>query len=219
MAAVKVEGQGELKTKYKAVLAEFDRQLSRLLDGLRETNTLVVLLGDNGPSPPFERDRTGGLRGQKLSLYEGGVRVPYFVWWPGQVPAGRVDESTVVSSVDLLPTLARLCSATIPDGVEPDGMDVSPAFVGETIARTKPLFWEYGRNDKSFDYPKNQRHRSPNVAVREGTFKLLINADGEGVELYDLATDREEARNISKERPEVVERMKGLALAWRRALP
>jgi arylsulfatase A-like enzyme len=219
MAAVKVQGEGEQKTKYKAVLAEFDRQLSRLLDGLRETNTLVVLLGDNGPSPPFERDRTGGLRGQKLSLYEGGVRVPWFVWWPRRVPAGRVDETSVVSSVDLLPTLARLCSAGIPEDVTPDGIDVSAAFLGETIARDKPLYWEYGRNETSFAYPMDERHRSPNVAVRDGNWKLLVRSNGEGIELYDLGTDREEAKNIAEERPEVAERLKGETLAWKRALP
>ena len=82
MKAVRTDGETEQKTRYKAVLAGLDVQIGRLLDGLKGTNTLVLFLGDNGASQPLARQRVGGLRGQKLSLYEGCVRVPFVAWWP-----------------------------------------------------------------------------------------------------------------------------------------
>jgi arylsulfatase A-like enzyme len=216
--AVKSNGEAEQKTKYKAVLANADRQLGRLIDGLKQTNTLVLFLGDNGASPPFERERSGGLRGQKLSLYEGGIRVPLIAWWPG-VTKGTVNETTVFATVDFLPTLANICGAKLPSKFTADGEDLSAAIQGQTPNRTKPLFWEYGRNATSFAYPRDAHHRSPNVAVREGDWKLLVNADGTHAELYTLATDRNETKNVAAEKPELAQRLKTLALNWRNVLP
>jgi arylsulfatase A-like enzyme len=80
---------------FDAVLDEYDRQIGRLLDFLKqsglEKNTIVLLTSDNGPNPSFDHQRTAGLRGQKWSLYEGGVREPLIIRWPGRVPAGRID--------------------------------------------------------------------------------------------------------------------------------
>src|SRR5262249_55685286 len=116
MKAVRTEGEFEQRTRYRAVLFDLDKQVGRLLDGLKGTNTLVLFLGDNGAPPPFERERVGGLRGQKLSLYEGGIRVPFAVWWPGQVRGGVVNERTVLAAIDILPTLATVCGAKLPTG-------------------------------------------------------------------------------------------------------
>jgi arylsulfatase A-like enzyme len=85
--------------------------------------------------------------------------------------------------------------------------------------RTKPLFWEYGRNDQSFAYPPGPKHRSPNVAIRDGDWKLLVNADGTRAELYDLAADPKETRDRAADQPEVTHRLMDLALRWRKAQP
>lgn len=219
MNAVRIAGESAQKTRYRAVLVALDGAIGRLTDGLKGTNTLVVFLGDNGASPPFERERVGGLRGQKLSLYEGGVRVPFIAWWPKEVKGGLVNSSTVIASLDLLPTLAKLCAAKLPDGYKPDGVDMSRAILGEKSVREKPIFWEYGRNDQSFAFPKGEGHKSPNLAVRDGDWKLLVNADGTGVELYDLASDIKEARNRAADKPDVVKRLSTSVLAWRKSLP
>lgn len=206
------------------VIAEMDRQIGRLLDGLRDADparpTFVLFLGDNGPLPTFDRERTAGLRGSKLSLYEGGIRVPAIAWGPGLVRPGVTNDQTVVAAVDLLPSLAALAGATLPAGPAPDGEDLAAALLGTASPkRSGPLFWEYGRNDTSFDYPKPAGDRSPNVAVRDGDWKLLVDADGSRVELYDLAADPEEAKNLAGEQPEVAGRLAESALRWRRSLP
>ena len=82
--------------KFRAVLDEYDRQIGRLLGGIKELgleeHTLIIFTSDNGPLPTFNGMRAAGLRGSKLSLYEGGIRMPFVVRWPGHVSAGRVDE-------------------------------------------------------------------------------------------------------------------------------
>lgn len=219
LKAVDTAGVPPQVARYRAVLAALDVQVGRLLDGLKDTNTLVVFLGDNGALPTFGQSRVAGLRGSKLSLYEGGTRVPFVAWWPGHARGGVVNDTTVISGVDLLPTLAALCNAPMPPGATPDGEDLSAAVRGETPKRTRPLFWEYGRNNTSFAYPSDAYHRSPNVAVRDGDWKLLVNADGTGARLFDLAADPKETRDLAASRPEVARRLTDAALAWRRSVP
>lgn len=216
---VKTDGDAEQKTNYKAVMVGLDEQIGRLLDGLKDTNTLVLFLGDNGASQPLARERVGGLRGQKLSLYEGGIRVPFVAWWPAKVKGGVVNEKTVIASVDFFPTLASVCGVKLPKDSEPDGEDMMKAILGETPVRTKPLLWEYGRNETAFAYPQAARHKSPNVAVRDGKWKLLVNADGTGAELYDLLADPKEEKNVAADHPDVVKPFTKIALDWRKALP
>ncbi|MGE3819170.1 MAG: sulfatase-like hydrolase/transferase [Isosphaeraceae bacterium] len=219
LAAVRTDGDPPLVARYKAVLVETDRQVGRLLDGLKDTNTLVLLVGDNGAWPTLDQVRVGGLRGSKLSLYEGGTRVPFLAWWPGVTPAGVTNDRTVITGLDLFPTLATLCGATSPQDYPPDGEDLASAIRGDQPTRQKPIFWEYGRNETSFRYPDEARHRSPNVAVREGDWKLLVNADGTRPELFNLAQDRNESNDLSAEHPELTARLTRRALTWRKSVP
>lgn len=213
------------EANFKGVLEAYDFQMGRLLDGLRllgvASNTLVLFTGDNGPLPAYDHRRTGGLRGSKLSLYEGGVREPLLVWWPGRAPAGRLNERTVFTAVDLLPSLCRIAGAPIPAQTarQLDGEDLSAALSGAAPVRIKTVFWEYGRNTNAYAYPKPARDRSPNVAVREGEWKLLVCADGSRAELYDLGSDPKEEHDLAAAKPEVVQRLAGQALGWRKSLP
>jgi arylsulfatase A-like enzyme len=128
-----------------------------------------------------------------------------------------VDERTVLSAVDLFPSVCAVAGAKLPDALF-DGEDVSAAWFGNALRRTKPLFWEYGRNTQAFKYPAG-RDRSPNVAVRDGQWKLLVNADGTQAELYDLEQDAHETRNLAAQEKAVAARLRQLALDWRQALP
>jgi arylsulfatase A-like enzyme len=215
-------GKGETPERLAKVLTEMDRNIGRLLEhlrtGKRDRPTLVLFLSDNGPLPSFGRRRTVGLRGSKLSLYEGGLRLPFIAWGPGLIPAGVINDQTVLAAVDLFPTLCKLCGADLPKGYVSDGEDLSTALLGAGPKRSKPLFWEYGRNATAFAYPKGD-DRSPNVAVLDGDWKLLLNADGTAAELYNLAVDPKETENRARDNPAIAKRLATLALEWRRALP
>lgn len=223
-------GEGVGSEAYRAVLRATDAEVGRLLDGLRElkqdANTLVILAGDNGPEPSFHRKRTAGMRGMKWSLYEGGIRTPLVVRCPGTVPVG-VNTTTVVGAVDFLPTLCALAGVPAPAGVKWDGADLSAAWKGDRSPRPTALLWEYGRKPAPdapgktaiFRYPAEPEAKSPNVAIRDGDWKLLIQADGSGAELYHLATDLEERNNVLQAEPQVAERLKAKAMDWRKSLP
>jgi arylsulfatase A-like enzyme len=221
-AAQGAEARQETPEKLREVLIETDRQVGRLLTGLRELGidrqTLVIFASDNGALPTFNGRRSAGLRGSKLSLYEGGIRLPFLVRWPDHVPAGRVDESSVLSAVDLLPTFCALGGAVVPASAGLDGEDQTAALLGQVKVRTRPLLWEYGRNNESFRYPAG-RDRSPTLALRDGRWKLLINADGSDAELYDIIADRAESRNLASDYPDLVKQLSERVLAWRSSLP
>jgi len=213
----------ETERNLVAVLGEYDRQIGRLLAGLKDLGldeqTLLIFASDNGPLPTFQGRRAAGLRGSKLSLYEGGIRMPFIVRWPGRAPAGRTDDRTVLGAVDLFPTLCVLAGAPLPKGAALDGVDLSDALLGRPVAaRPGALFWEYGRNGHAFAYPKGV-DRSPNVAIREGDWKLLVNADGSQRELYNVASDPKETANLADEQPAVASRLGARALEWRKSLP
>jgi arylsulfatase A-like enzyme len=213
-----VSDQKDLPKNFRPVLAELDKQVGRLLDGLKarglEENTVVIFTSDNGALPTFKGARSGGFRGSKLELWEGGIRMPFIVRWPGQVPAGRVEQAAILSAVDLFPTLCALGDAV----VEPklDGIDLSALWRGGALPKRGPLFWEYGRNDGFFKFGPD---RSPNLAVRRENWKLLVNSNGEGAELYDLSSDVREANNQASAQPELTRELTSLALEWRATWP
>jgi arylsulfatase A-like enzyme len=219
-----------MERKFFAVLVEMDRQIGRLMEAVEKEgkagNTLFVLTGDNGPTawkrqyydkgidPPGD---TGGYRGRKWSLYEGGIRQPLIVRWPGRVPAGRVDEETILAAVDFFPTFTSIAGVETPE-VAFDGIDAKEAFLGNALEREKAIFWEYGR-DRSYLRPGLEKDRSPNLALRDGRWKCLLNADGTDLALYDFSNVQDEEKNVASEHPEVAAKMAKKLLEWRRNLP
>lgn len=201
---------------FDAVLTEYDRQVGRLLDGLKrlglEENTIVIFTSDNGPAPSFKQARTNQLRGVKCSLYEGGIRMPFMIRWPAKIKAGQRDEKSVVCAVDLFPSLCRIAGAKMPQGFHFDGEDRSKVLLGKPSARHKDLMWEFGRS-KFFAQPAPYQ-KSPHLAVRRGDMKLLMNSDGSKVELYDLQKDINETTNIAAQYPKLVEELKAEVMAW-----
>ncbi|MCZ2156039.1 MAG: sulfatase-like hydrolase/transferase, partial [Bryobacterales bacterium] len=193
--------------KFFAVLGEMDRQLGRLLDELDRLdlakNTIVILTSDNGPSDAVGYYRQGGhppgstgpFFGRKGSLYEGGIRMPFIIRWPGHTPANQVDNQTIAAGIDLQPTLCALAGVAMPSGKVCDGLDISAAFLGRSLQRTQPIFWEFGVNENVSLGRKD--HRSPKLAMRDGNWKFLIDPDGSRAELYDLSTDLAERHNLA----------------------
>lgn len=215
--------------QFYAVLDEMDRQIGRLIDAVDKegisNDTMIVFIGDNGPTawPRYYKEgveppgSTGGLRGRKWSLYEGGIREPLIVRLTGRIPAGRIDRESVVSAVDFFPTFCRMAGVT-PPAVSFDGEDISAAFLGRTREIRKDLYWEYGRDD-TYQFPGNKWDRSPNCAMWTGSWKALVNADGSRLELYDLARSEVERENLAQKEPKRARDLSERLLAWRRSLP
>jgi len=208
--------------EYLAEVELLDASVKRVLDtldelGLRD-NTIVVFSSDHGPAPVGEDEKAarefspnmlgyaGGLRGGKFDQYEGGVRSPFLIRWPKRVPAGRVDEISIISGLDWLPTLCAIIGADdLPDHL--DGEDVSTAWFGEDRVRESPLLW---------------RTSSSNAApsILEGKWKLHFGKKQRSkVELYDLSADPSESRNVADRHPEVVGQLRKKANAWVAELP
>ena len=210
---------------FYASVTDLDTQVGRLLKRLEELrlaeNTLVLFSSDNGPEEIAIRNANhsgvgspGPFRGRKRSLYEGGVRLPLIARWPGRVPAGKVDDSSVVTAVDFMPSLARICGAQLPSGYIADGEDASDVLQGARRARGKPLFWEW-----RYRIQGHVLNQSPMLAMREANWKLLMNPDRSRVELYDIPRDPSEMSNEAPRRPEIVARMSEKLLAWQKTLP
>ncbi len=218
-AAMDSENTWTTPPNFKAVLAEYDKQIGRLLDGLAELgleeNTIVIFTSDNGPAPSFDQQRTNQLHGLKCSLYEGGIRMPFIIKWPKRIKGGHIDNKTVINSVDLLPSLCAITNSKLPKSAYLSGEDMSKALLGKSRLRKKDMMWDFGRNDH-FNYPrgKNKDQRSPHLAIRRGNMKLLVNSWDENFELYDLATDPKETTNIASQHPALVKELHAELIDW-----
>ncbi len=193
---------------FAAMVTLLDRQVGEIVDrlealGLTE-NTLVIFTSDNGPhleagADPDFFDSNGPLRGYKRDLYEGGIRVPMIAAMPGTVPVGETD--LISAFWDVLPTLAELTGAPIPEGL--DGISMLPTLEGrpEEQPTHDHLYWEF-------------HERGGRAAVRAGKWKgvrydLARKPEGP-IELYDLDTDIGETNNLAVEYPEIAARLDSL---------
>ncbi len=189
---------------YAAMVSRLDADVGRLLDAVDANpaisrNTLVVFTSDNGPAQADGHDpaffaSSGGLRGRKSSVYEGGIRVPGIVRWTGHSPAG-VTCDTPCGFVDVTATLAELAGAPRPEG---DGVSLVPLLRGgKALRRGTPFVWF---NAEKGGGPDGGGTRA---AVMEGKWKFVLKTTGEG-ELYDLDADPAESRNLAGSNPDRV---------------
>lgn len=224
----------EQQRVYAAVVAEGDAGVGRILDALKaldlDANTLVIFSSDNGPEWTSEErhvddtatgpglgayysvGETAGLRGRKRSLYSGGIQVPFVARWPEQMPAGKIDQQSVLTAVDLVPTFLSLAGVDLPEGYEPDGEDMMAALCGQKFVRERPIFWEWA---PARPHPLLW----PHMGVREGPWKLLYNEQESLVELYRIDEDWGEHNDLAAEYPEVVSSLIEKLKAWKATLP
>lgn len=187
---------------HAAMITRLDQSVGRITDlvdrlGIAE-QTLILFTSDNGPhkeggADPASFNSSGGLRGHKRDLYEGGVRVPLIARWPGTVEADSVTDH-VSAFWDFLPTAAELAGAEAPEGI--DGISYRPTLLGQTEEQEQHdfLYWEF-------------HERGSKQAIRMGQWKL-IRFVGRGVELYNLEQDPHERNDLSENHPDVVAKMK-----------
>lgn len=210
------EPWSEPEKAYAAMVTKADRHFGRLLEVLEENglveNTVVFLTSDNGGvdanSRKFDRFQSNGaLRGAKGNLYEGGIRVPMVVRWPG-VTKSKSASAAPWAFYDFYPTACEIAGVPPPSGL--DGRSAVPLFRGDALDAGRPLYWEFF----PFDF-KNQRYRleAMQQAVRLGKWKAVRPRPDKPVELYDLSTDPRESRNAAPDHPDLVTRLEGVMRA------
>lgn len=190
---------------YAATIEAVDHNVGRIMETLAKLklsdDTVVVFTSDNGGTDRY----TAPLKGSKGQLYEGGIRVPLVVSWPGlKKPGTRCDAP--VCSVDWYPTLLELAKVPAPKNQTLDGISLVPAFRGEPRLSRERLFWHF---------PCYVGKATPSSAVREGDFKLIEFFEGGGhVELYDLRDDPGESHDLAAEMPEKAESLRRQLKQW-----
>ncbi len=212
-----LRGNGKTQDLYSGVIKEMDDQFGRLFDYIRNNarlreNTLIIVASDNGPAKNV--GSSGGLRGFKGNLYEGGIREPLIVWGPGMISAdkqGSVNTKTVLAGIDLAPSIIQLAGAEKTKGVKYDGIDASKVLTGlEQPLREEAIMWQR---------PPGTSQNFPDLAIREGDYKLLVKIDGSNAELYNIATDEQETKNLVSQYPKRANKLKKKVLDWYATMP
>lgn len=214
---------------YAAMVESLDDGVGRVMAALEENglldNTIIVFFSDNGGvswsgksgvaahnSARFQADMTSPptsnlpLRNGKASLYEGGVREPCIVVWPGVTKPGSVND-TVIQSIDWMPTLLEMTGVAIPPRAKPDGISIAPVLTGGTLAR-EAIFTHFPH-----ETPASGQH--PGTSVRRGDWKLIRlfanNDDGsDQLELFNLREDLSETKNLAVDKPELARELNTL---------
>jgi arylsulfatase A-like enzyme len=199
---------------FAAMVTKLDHQVGEIVALLKtlklDDNTILIFSGDNGPQGTDEGNynagffnSTGGLRGLKRSLYEGGIREPMIIRWPGRIKAGSVND-LIWSHYDLFPTFAEIAKTTVPKGL--DGVSVLPVWLDNKSAGRKYLYWEF--HEGGFMQ-----------AVRMGNWKAVKQGVNGKIELYDLDKDPAETQNIAESNTKIVSEVEEIMKREHRVTP
>ena len=227
---------------YASVISHADDRIGKVLDALDDMgltdNTLVVFSSDNGPARTAEATElrtyldtatgvgyntaaskgvTGGRKGYKATLFEGGIGVPFIARWPNKIKAGVIDAVSLMSAVDILPTFCDVAGVALPENYQSDGMSQVTTLQGkEYTSRTKPLFWKM---DGSWPINQKKPNHWVSYTIVKDTWKLVANTDLSYVELYDIASDVYEKKDVKEEQKEVVQNLIIEIEKWQKTLP
>lgn len=194
-----------VRRSYGAMICALDDGVGKVWETLHDLglteNTLVFFLSDNGGPTKVTHSSNAPLRGEKGSVYEGGIRVPFVVTWKGKLPSGATYDKPIIG-LDVPATAAALADATFPPAPGIDGVNVMPHLLGEDAAPPHDaLFWRTGGGNS--------------WAVRRGEWKL-VKFDRNPEELYRLDTDIGESRSVAEAHPEKVKELRTLYETWNR---
>ena len=179
-----------------AAVTCMDSSIGRVLDrieehGLRQ-DTIVIFVSDNGAGGGGD---SGPLRGRKGQMFEGGVRVPFLMRWPGKIAPGTVSDE-FLTALEVFPMLVKAAGSSLPEDVELDGFDMLPILQGQAKSERESMFWE----------------RQGEFGARLGRWKLVHSRRGGG--LFDLSEDLAESNDLTKELPDVHERVRRAYRDW-----
>lgn len=209
----------EMATMIEAV----DQGVGEIMEALEESGardrTIIVFYSDNGGyGPATDMDP---LKGYKGTYYEGGIRVPFFVNWKGEVEAGQTSD-TPITGVDLFPTFCEMLGAKFPEGQALDGVSLLPVLrKQDNDLDQRALFWHFPAYLQSYGKVNGEQRdplfRSrPCSIVRKGNWKLHEYFEDGGFELYDLSSDPGEEENLADKEPEVFQQLKKELVMWRK---
>ena len=197
----------ERQKQHAAMITRMDRDVGRIMERLKrhgiDENTLVIFTSDNGPhreggNEPDFADSNGPLRGIKRAVYEGGIRVPFVARWPGHIEPGTTSDFLTMFQ-DFLPTAAAIAGVSVPNVI--DGQSILPTLRGQSQKPPEHLYWEF--HEAGF-----------RQGVRMGDWTGVRQGIKEPLELYNLATDIGETKNVAAEHPQIVKKIEAyLAVA------
>ena len=192
----------EKRKTFAAMMSAMDDAIGRVLTKIRalgqEENTLLFFISDNGGPTASTTSYNGPLRGFKMTTFEGGPRVPFIAQWKGKIPAGKTYDFPVMN-LDVLPTALIAAGGKPEASWSLDGVDLMPYLTGKTSRPHQTLYWRYG----------------PQWAIRHGDLKLVVSKGGSGQpELYDLATDIGESKDLASAQPAKVKELQALWDKW-----
>lgn len=188
---------------FAAMMAGMDDAVGRVMEKVRglgqEENTMVFFIADNGGPTASTTSRNGPLRGFKMTTFEGGPRVPFIAQWKGKIPAGKTYDLPVMN-LDVLPTAIAAAGGKPEASWQLDGVDLMPFITGAETGRPhQTLYWRFG----------------PQWAIRHGDLKLVVSKGGNGQpELYDLAADIGESKDLASSQPEKVKELQTMWDKW-----
>ena len=215
----------EPQQTYYSVIHNADRHIGRVLAALDELgladNTLVIFSSDNGPEVSREQLGTYGsvlhLRGRKHVMFDGGIRVPFIVRWPGHTPVNHVIDDTWISAVDLVPTFLEAAGIPVPLRWDLDGASALSALHGREFKRGMPMMWEW----RNCDCTSNDEtvNNWPMLGIRQEEYMLLMNPVSGLQALYDTYADEAQTRNLASDKPDLARALAGQIEDYSRSLP
>lgn len=204
------ESQRQGKPEYAAMIESVDESVGRVMSTLKELSldqtTMIILTSDNGGF--YNATSNAPLRANKGAYYEGGIRVPLIVKWPGVTPSGKI-VNTPVTSTDLYPTCLAAAGLPARPNQHQDGLNLQSLLSGDGQLAPRSLFWHY---------PHYNEHPSsvPSSVIRKGDWKLIQTFDPEGIELYNLADDLSETKNLAETQKAKVDELRRELDTWRK---
>ena len=200
---------------YAGMIESIDESVGRVMEALEEedliNDTVVIFFADNGGYGPITKMHP--LRGAKGMLYEGGIREPMIVHWPGRVEAGSTSDVPVIG-IDLYPTFLELAAIVPPPSLVLDGVSLAPIMTGGSIDR-EAIYWHFPAYLEAYRDSEVPWRTTPAAAIRAGDYKLIEFFGEERLELYDIRNDIEERNDLSDTMPDKVDELYAMMEAWR----